>query len=110
MLMKKMFSAASSAGNGLVDIHNPGSCVEARQRPLGGERKSKMLKQTIIFAAIVGLVFALATSVNAGVITQTDAIGFPSEIGPIANDDLLQSNLTSVTATPPHVGRCRPLS
>ena len=57
----------------------------------------------LMVAVVAMACFALATSANAA-ITQTDAIGFPSEIGPIANDDLLQSNLTSVNATTPQYG------
>ena len=62
-----MFSAASSTGNGLVDIQNPGSCVKARQSPSEGGRKSKMLKQTILVAAVAGLVLALAPAAQAGI-------------------------------------------
>ena len=57
----------------------------------------------LMVAVVAMACFALATSANAA-ITQTDAIGFPSAIGPIANDDLLQSSITSVTATTPQYG------
>ena len=79
MNKKKMFSAASSTGNGLVDIQNPGSCVKARQSPSEGERKSNMFKKMISFAAVAGLVFALALfggSASAALTTTVTNPGF----------------------------------
>ena len=91
MLMKKMFSAESPAHSGQADILNPGSCVKARQSPSEGgssrrlvsaklravagsavpkpERKSTMFKQMITFAAVAGLVLALAPAAQAAMET-----------------------------------------
>ena len=73
---KKMFSAESSAGNGLVDIHNPvpnahpKGRASGRQSPSEGGRSSTMLKHTIMFAAVAGLVFALGATASADIISN----------------------------------------
>ena len=91
MLMKKMFSAASSAGNGLVDIQNPGSAEgppkaerRTRRSPQQGARSCKMLKRMIILAAIVGLVFALAPAAQATAAIKID----PADLSATANTTL----------------------
>jgi len=62
--------------------------------------KSSRIKTVLALAVVAMACFAMTTSANAGVITQTDSAGYPSEIGPYADDDLLQTNLASVTGLP----------
>ena len=60
--------------------------------------KSSRIKTVLSLAIVAMAAFALTTSANAAIIQTNSAIDYPSAIGPFANDDLLQTNLASVTA------------
>ena len=54
------FASAASAHASQVEILSPGSCDQTRQGPSQGTRRSTLIKRMMSFAAVAGLVLALA--------------------------------------------------
>lgn len=76
-MMRSALVTPTPKVRGQANVRFPGSRPETRKSPSEGGRSGKMFKHTITFAAVVGLVFALAPAAQASHLTGPGGIISP---------------------------------